>query len=216
LNPNVIGAGLMLMSFGSGCMDILSYRFLGHVFTSAMTGNVALMGLDIGQGYLHEATHNLAAFVCFLGGLVLGAVLLRDNDARRGLRHAVAGETVLLIAFAVAWPLRIAESVYGLIGISAVAMGIQSAVAQRMGVAGVTTTYFTGTLTAIVFGLLGRPAAEVHPLRRVKWPLLAFLAYIVGACFGGGLTAGPPSDLRLLPAIPALAIGGLLLLLRFA
>ena len=53
--PSPAGVGVIavtLMSFASGCMDILSYRRLGQVFTSAMTGNAALLGLGIGQGNL--------------------------------------------------------------------------------------------------------------------------------------------------------------------
>ena len=45
-----VGVLLMLTSFASGCTEILSYRQPGQVFTSAMTDNAALLGLDLGQG----------------------------------------------------------------------------------------------------------------------------------------------------------------------
>ena len=60
-------------------------------------------------------------------------------------------------------------------------MGMQSAVAHRVGVPGITTTYFTGTLTGIVMGSIGgTPAAEGQSRRprRLQWPVLAFLAYV--------------------------------------
>src|SRR4051812_20282706 len=44
-----VGVQLAFMSFASGYTDILSYRELGQVFTSAMTGNIALLGLDLGK-----------------------------------------------------------------------------------------------------------------------------------------------------------------------
>ena len=212
--PIVVGVGVMLMSFSSGCVDILSYRFLGQVFTSAMTGNVALMGLDLGQGNLAGAGRNLTAFVCFLLGLVLGAALLRGREQRSRLVWPLAAELVLLLAFAGLWRLHgPAATVFGLIGTSAVAMGLQSAVAHRIGMAGVSTTYFTGTLTNIVFGLVG-PAPQ-HPLVRVKWPVLAFAAYVVGAVLAGWWSGGMRAlDLPLsLPVLPAVAIAVLLVML---
>ncbi|MBV8916115.1 MAG: DUF1275 domain-containing protein [Acetobacteraceae bacterium] len=215
MNPAVIGIGLMLMSFSSGCVDILSYRFLGQVFTSAMTGNVALMGLDLGQGNMTAASRNLTAFVCFLTGLTLGVLLLRESGDRPALLRAVVAEIVLLAAFSWVWRHNGGGSLlYPLIGISALAMGIQSAVAQRMAVPGISTTYFTGTLTSIVFGVVGRsPAPPVHPLRRVRWPFLAFVTYVVGAVLGGWITTGPAPEVLLLPMLPTAAIAGLLVIL---
>jgi uncharacterized membrane protein YoaK (UPF0700 family) len=213
---NVAGIGVMLMSFSSGCVDILSYRFLGQVFTSAMTGNVALMGLDLGQGNIAGAVRNLVAFLCFLAGLLIGAVLLRGREARTGLAWPLACELVLLVAFAGLWRLHGPQlALYGLIGISAVAMGMQSAVAHRIGMSGISTTYFTGTLTNIVFGMVG-PAPR-HPIIRVKWPLLAFAAYVLGAVLAGWSSVGMSAlELLALPALPAVAIAALLAILLFA
>src|SRR4051812_33987157 len=64
----LVGVKLALMSFASGCADVLSYRELGQVFTSAMTGNIALLGLDLGQGNLPATSRNIAAFAGFLTG----------------------------------------------------------------------------------------------------------------------------------------------------
>ena len=150
----VIGIGLMLMSFGSGCMDILSYRFLGEVFPSAMTGNVALMGHSLGQGDVSAAVRNLCAFGSFVVGLMIGAVLLRGTPERRSFVLTLGLQSAVLLAFMLLWgrhginPWR-----YGLISLAAVAMGLQSAVAHRIGVTGVSTTYFTGTMVNIAFGL---------------------------------------------------------------
>ncbi|MFL5332773.1 MAG: YoaK family protein [Geminicoccaceae bacterium] len=217
IDDRVAGFGVTLMSFSSGCVDILSYRFLGQVFTSAMTGNVALMGLDFGQGNLAAAGRNLIAFLCFLAGLTLGAMLLRGRPQRAGLVWPLSAELLLLLAFAALWRLHGPQAtLYALIGLSAVAMGLQSAVAHRIGMPGISTTYFTGTLTNIVFGLVG--PAPAHPLVRVQWPALAFLAYIAGAVLAGWWMGGMnPLDLPLsLPVVPAVAIAGLVLTLAVA
>jgi uncharacterized membrane protein YoaK (UPF0700 family) len=210
-------------------MDILSYRELGQVFTSAMTGNIALLGLDLGQGDLSATSRNVAAFAGFLVGLLLGAALLRKAPDMLGWSRAVTRtlclEEGLLVAFAAVWHFGGGPSsaglLYGLIALSAIAMGMQSMVAYRAGVPGITTTYFTGTLTQIVVGATGRamirPAAGPRQPRRVRWPALSFLAYVAGAALTSfllparGSVTMPASALGL-PAVPAVAIAGVLLL----
>jgi uncharacterized membrane protein YoaK (UPF0700 family) len=99
-----VGINLVLMSFTAGCMDILTYRQLGQVFTSAMTGNAALLGWDLGQGNAPAISRNMAAFVGFLIGLALGVVLLRrrQEQARwsRVITKAILVEEVVLVTFA--------------------------------------------------------------------------------------------------------------------
>ena len=41
---------LVFLSLASGCTDVLSFLKLGNVFTSAMTGNTALLAIALGQG----------------------------------------------------------------------------------------------------------------------------------------------------------------------
>ena len=198
--PPTIGVSLVLMSVASGCMDVMSYRLLGQVFTSAMTGNAALLGLDFGQGNLAGMSRNMLAFLGFLAGLVLGALLLcRRAGASRGVTGALLVEEALLLGFAALWHVGAGPSsdrlLYGLIALSAVAMGVQSTVAHRIGVPGITTTYFTGTLTSIVMGLAGGGAAP-RPRGRLRWPVLSFLAYILGAALTGALLLGRVCKLR--------------------
>jgi uncharacterized membrane protein YoaK (UPF0700 family) len=219
-----VGIQLMLLSFAAGCMDILSYRQLGQVFTSAMTGNAALLGLDIGQGNLSATSRNLAAFAGFIGGLVVGATLLRGQKSgwSRAVTWTLVLEEVLLVGFAALWQIGEGPSsgqlLYGLIALSGIAMGMQSAVAHRVGVPGITTTYFTGTLTGIVMGSIGRtprPKGARGP-RRLQWPMLAFLAYVAAAALTGLLETSPPPRLPsagffVVPALPAAALAVVLL-----
>lgn len=222
-----VGFELALMSFASGCMDILSYRELGQVFTSAMTGNAALLGLDLGQGNIPATSRNMAAFAGFLFGSGLGAAMLRGHRAEAGRSRAMIVallmEEALLVAFAALWHYGAGPSsgrlLYGLIALSAVAMGVQSAAAHRIGVPGVTTTYFTGTLTNVVFAVVGRSSLSTdatRPGHRIRWPVCAFLAYLVGAALAGCLQLEPRPMLAAapalgLPALPAVAIALVLL-----
>lgn len=226
----LVSLKLMLMSFASGCMDILSYRQLGQVFTSAMTGNAALLGLGLGQGNIPATSRNMAAFAGFLVGLGLGAALLRGGQDKpgwsRATTRALLMEEVLLVAFAVFWHLGAGPSsdrlLYSLIALSAVAMGVQSTVAHHVGVPGITTTYFTGTLTSIVVGAVGGrlpSTAAGQPSGRIRWPAFAFLAYIMGAALTGVLLLHPVAMLTFvsaidLPALPAVVIA-LVLLIAF-
>ena len=224
----LVGLKLILMSFASGCMDILSYQRLGQVFTSAMTGNAALLGLDLGQGNIPATSRNMAAFAGFLIGLALGAALLRGGQDKpgwsRATTRALLAEEVLLVAFAVFWHLGAGPSsdglLYGLIILSAAAMGVQSTVAHHVGVPGITTTYFSGTVTSIVVGTVGRRSpstAAKQPSGRIRWPAFAFVAYIMGAALTGSLLFHPVTMLTFapaidLPALPAIVIAIVLLI----
>lgn len=220
-----IGLPLILLSFASGCMDILSYRQLGEVFTSAMTGNAALLGLEIGRGNWSATFRNLAALAGFVLGLAAGAALLRRARTASGWSWAIistlALEEALLVGFIVLWHHGAGPSsdrlLYGLIALSATAMGIQSTIAHRIGVPGITTTYFTGTLTSIAMGLIGhRPTPQAPARPEMRWPMLAFLVYVVGAALAGALDSYSPAPLATLavpvvPLLPAVAVAVVLL-----
>lgn len=59
------------MSFTSGAMDVIAFMLLGEIFTSAMSGNTALLGVSIGEGKTSSILHAIAA----VGGYVAGAAL---------------------------------------------------------------------------------------------------------------------------------------------
>ena len=128
------------------------------------------------------------------------------------MTRAMAVEFALLLTFSALWiwaggpamePTR-----YGLIAVSAIAMGIQSAAAHAIGMPGITTTYFTGTMTNVVARAVGRtvPGKEQRsPQKQFRWPLAAFAAYVAGAAATGFLIIRahilPPLTLTALPAV---------------
>jgi len=82
-----------------------------------------------------------------------------------------------------------------------VAMGMQSGVIAVMGIAGVSTTYLTGTLTTLVDTLAGsRPHAGGNGRR-----LAVLCALAAGAGLGGLLLASAQAAL---PAVPLAALAG--------
>ncbi len=193
-----IAAGLMLASVGSGYLDVLCYRFLGEVLPSAMTGNLALLGRSLGEGDLAASVRNACAFGGFFGGVLIGATLLRRSRGKAHFLLTLALQAAVLSAFALFWDRHATGGLrFGLIGAAAVGMGMQSAVAYRIGVHAVSTTYFTGTTANIAFGLVSLDKPTQPAATRFGWPVLALACYVAGAALSGWDVAG-----RLLPTLP--------------
>jgi uncharacterized membrane protein YoaK (UPF0700 family) len=144
---------LLALTAAAGWVDALSYSALGHVFTANMTGNLVLLGLAVGSAQAGGAVRSVVALAGFAAGALLASALTRDaaGDWPRRVTAALAVEAAALVAFAALW--RAGTSVEALIALSAVGMGIQSAAVRRLAVAGVATTFVTGTLTSLMAGL---------------------------------------------------------------
>jgi len=195
---------LLVLAAAAGAMDAISYLGLGHVFTANMTGNTALLGIALGEQHWLAALRSALVLVGFDLGVVLGALVVERRQSPAvwppAVTAAIALEGVVLIALAAGWrqagtvpgdwPLR------GLIVLSAVAMGIQSAAARRLGVAGVATTYVTGTLTSAAAGLIDRLRGRNVPLRAAMAARGVDLQYAVWGVYGLGAIAGGAATLR--------------------
>src|SRR5262249_12442979 len=62
-------------AFAAGSVDAVSYLGLGHIFTANQTGNLALLGLAIGQGNSLTVMCSLASLSGFLVGVVLAHLI---------------------------------------------------------------------------------------------------------------------------------------------
>ena len=147
---------VLVLTWAASAVDAISYLGLGHVFTANMTGNAVLLGVAIGQGQGLAALRSIIALAGFVVGAALGAIIVKkgpqQTDWPAAVTRAVAVEGIILGAFALAWHLgaRSGATLYTLISLSALAMGIQSAAIRHLKVPGVATTYITGTLTSLV------------------------------------------------------------------
>jgi uncharacterized membrane protein YoaK (UPF0700 family) len=160
---------LLALSFAAGYVDALSYLGLGRVFTANMTGNTVLLAIGLARLDTDAAVRSSVALAGFLtGAAVGGAVVERDRVESiwpRGVTLALAIEAIILCVFAAGW-LRVGDAptalpMAGLIALSALAMGVQSAAIRRLEVSGIATTYITGTLTHLVTRFM-------HPLRQAS------------------------------------------------
>lgn len=202
-------AGLALLAAAAGTLDVLGYLRLGPALMSAMTGNAALLGLAIGRHQLAAALHSGAAFGGFVIGVAGGALML-DAPADGGwsprVTAALATEAVLLGVFALLWLAsadpRSGVAVYVLVLLASGGMGLQSAAVRQLRIPGVTTTFFTGTLTSIVMSAVrvaeppaGKRRLPASTLRQ----LVALVAYVGSAACAGLAAAHGVDVIALLP-----------------
>jgi uncharacterized membrane protein YoaK (UPF0700 family) len=180
---------LLALSFAAGYVDALSYLGLNRVLTANMTGNTVLLAIGLAQLDTDAAIRSSVALAGFLGGAAVGAWMVeRDRSADpwpRVVTLALAIEAVILCVFAAGWqwvgdtPAALPLAI--LIGLSALAMGVQSAAVRRLEVSGIATTYITGTLTQLVARFM-RPAQRHSSGSRHSMLLGAvWVVYFIGA-----------------------------------
>src|SRR6266571_5186770 len=81
--PNTSKCGRWLREIVSGVTDVATFLVLGDVFTSAMTGNTALLGIALSQGRILSATRSFSALLGFtLGAAVAALIYLRRRRDR--------------------------------------------------------------------------------------------------------------------------------------
>lgn len=200
-------SALALLSFAAGAMDALTFLMLGHIFTSAMSGNSVILGLALGQGELAAATKVGAAIAGYVLGVACATPLLAS--AGRGVWRVLAAEALLLVGFAVLWTdaggATSVPVLYALIGVSALAMGLQGAIGRHLRLPGLATVVFTSTLTAIVGTTVERLLARQRPL--VAAPtgqqVAMYAAYLASAAAMGFAAA---RWLGALPYVPLAAV----------
>ncbi|ARP70013.1 DUF1275 domain-containing protein [Streptomyces pluripotens] len=199
---------LLILTVVSGLVDAVSYLGLGHVFTANMTGNVVILGLASAGAPGFSIRHAATSLACFLPGAVVGGRLsarLRGGSHRTWARLSLAAEAVLIgaaSAVAFAWP-HAGAAQYALIALMAFAMGLRNATVRQLGVADVTTTVLTTTLTHLAAeSRLGGGTDRRFPRRAG-----AVVAMFAGACLGAWLVLHHGLGIPLV--IAALAAGAL-------
>jgi len=223
---------ILLLTWVAGTVDAIGYLGLGHVFTANMTGNAVLLGLAAGQGQALAAFRSFLALAGFIAGVAVGAVLSHragtDLDQRRAFLGPMYVETGALAVFALllhqAFIPRSSAILYTLIGVSAVAMGVQSAAVRRLKLPGIATTVLTGTITSLVAGLvrwlhityISSPAEEAAaPAGGRERDLVlqagVFLVYVAAAVAAGLFQRRMPT---IVGFSPLLAIGLVLIMAR--
>ncbi|THV42514.1 YoaK family protein [Glycomyces buryatensis] len=137
----------VLLAFGAGASDALSYLHLSGVLIANQTGNIVLLGVAIAQGRLGDAFAGAVSLLAFFAGMAVGFVLT-DHLSKRRFRVLLVLELALLLSLAVMMSVGIPR--YISIAVAAFAMGLQAVNGVRLGFDAVSTTYLTGSMTAMV------------------------------------------------------------------
>ena len=197
---------VLLLSVAGGSVDAVIIMGF-HVLTAAQTGNTILLAVSLAQGRFMDGLYSAISVLGYVVGAAIGqSVIDRRSDSvsrRARFDWALLLELIALSMLLGSWRFAGHNPAAGmaavLIGLAAVAMGIQSADALRLHV-GPKTTYVTGTLTTFatkaVSGLHKPERAPVVPesqdptavLWSNKGPLIYgvdWLLYAGGACLGG-------------------------------
>ena len=182
---------LLALTAAAGWTDAISYAALGHVFTANMTGNLVLLGLALARVEATTVERSAVALAGFAAGAALGSAVTRSAHSGpwpSRVTAALGAEAALLIAFAALWAGGGAAGPGagpdGLIALAALGMGAQSAAVRRLAVPGVTTTFVTGTITALMAGLVALQAATGW------WRYAAVVAALVSGAVAGAATWG--------------------------
>ncbi|GGS53983.1 YoaK family protein [Streptomyces cinerochromogenes] len=180
---------MLTLTVVTGLVDAVSYLALGHVFVANMTGNVVFLGFALGGAATLSALASVVALAAFLLGALTGGRIGTRFAGNRGrlLTAATAVQTALVAVAVVVTAVaggRVGTGVeYTLIVCLGLAMGLQNAVARRLGVPDLTTTVLTLTLTGLAADSARAGGAAPRPGRRI----LSVLAMLLGALAGAGL-----------------------------
>jgi uncharacterized membrane protein YoaK (UPF0700 family) len=201
------GAAICLAA-ASGATDAIGYLALGHVFTSAMTGNVALLGIALAHHDGESIGRVMVSLVCYMVGAALGARIA--GTAQPGdpvwppaVTRALAIEAIFFVGYAATWwtfggrSEVIAKA--AVLGFGAIALGIQSSAMQRFGDrVGLNTTFVTGALVKLV----GRLATG-QGYRDNRHHLLVLVGLVCGSVLGAMLVLHART---FAPAVPLVAL----------
>ena len=181
-----LARALLMLTFSTGLIDAASYLGLGRVFTANMTGNVVLLGFGaVGSGGLPVVAPIVSLGAFLVGSAAGGAMATKIGEHHaRPVARALGIEVGLVLASAiVVAATTVRPSIlagYGVIVLLALAMGVRNATVRRLGVADLTTTVLTSTLTGLAAESRVAGRSGEGSVRRIA----AVLAMLSGAVAG--------------------------------
>jgi uncharacterized membrane protein YoaK (UPF0700 family) len=162
----------------AGYVDAIGFLHLGGLFVSFMSGNSTRLGVYLAEGNWSSAAEAIGLIGLFVSGAAAGSLIVSARSFY-GQGRVLLAEASLLAAAALFHALGAP-----LLAIAAMvlAMGLENAVFQVDGGAGLGLTYMTGALVKV--GQLA--AAALTGGRRWAWlpNLLLWAAMVAGAVCG--------------------------------
>jgi uncharacterized membrane protein YoaK (UPF0700 family) len=150
-----LARALLVLTFTTGVVDAASFLGLGHVFTANMTGNIVLLGFGIAGSAGLPVVAPLVSLGAFFTGSAIGGALSRSIGAHRSAhmaRSLLIEVALITLATLVAMVFQITPNHFSgdlVIALLALSMGVRNATVRKLGIADLTTTVLTMTLTGL-------------------------------------------------------------------
>src|SRR5258707_9719591 len=162
----------------AGYVDASVFRHLGGLFVSFMSGNSTQLGVSLSQAQWPGAAKSLGLIALFVIGAAAGSLIVLGRGVNRQ-PWVLLAEASLLAAGALCYAFGLSNVAVAAI---VLAMGLENAVFQIEGGAGLGLTYVTGALVKV-----GQLAAEaLRGGARWGWApnLLLWAALVAGSLCG--------------------------------
>jgi uncharacterized membrane protein YoaK (UPF0700 family) len=179
-----LAGALLVLTVSTGLIDAVSYLALGHVFTANMTGNVVFLAFAVAGAPGLSIPRSAVSLGAFLAGAVAGgrlAARLGSGLQHRWVAAAFGAEAVLLLCAALAGTRAAVSALYGVIVLTALAMGVRNATVRQIALPDLTTTVLTLTLTGLAADSALAGGANARAWRRGASVLSMFLGAAAGA-----------------------------------
>jgi uncharacterized membrane protein YoaK (UPF0700 family) len=129
----------------AGYVDAIGFLHLGGLYVSFMSGNSTRMGVSLAEGHWSGAAESLGLIVLFVIGAACGSLIVLGHGAHRQ-PWVLLAEALLLAAAALCYTFGLPNAAVAAI---VLAMGLENAVFQIKGGAGLGLTYVTGALVKV-------------------------------------------------------------------
>jgi uncharacterized membrane protein YoaK (UPF0700 family) len=162
----------------AGYVDAIGFLHLAGLFVSFMSGNSTRMGVSLAEGQWLHAAKSFSLIALFVIGAAAGSLIVLGRGANRQ-PWVLLAEALLLAAAALAYTFDLSNTAIAAI---VLAMGLENAVFQIEGGAGLGLTYVTGALVKVGQLL----AAALTGGARWAWApnLLLWAALVAGSLCG--------------------------------
>lgn len=183
-------AALLLLTFATGLADSISILVLGHVFVANMTGNVIFLGFWLAPRTSIDLAAVVVALPTFVCTTVLSGRLSRHfgERTRPWITTVLATEIALLMVLSILAGTGVLryhdDTKLIMIGILAVAFGLQHSSARQFGIQELSTTVLTSTIVSL--GLDSKLAGGTG--EREKLRIGVVLTMCAGAFFGATMS----------------------------
>jgi uncharacterized membrane protein YoaK (UPF0700 family) len=213
---------LVLLAFSSGTYEAICYLSFGKVFTGFQTGNIVFLGLAAAgtrPPFGPDPDSVVVSLIAFAVGAALAVWILKafngdeevdDDDVfqvwPRRVSIALGVALVVQVGFLALWIAAAPSSEVSniMLGLNALAMGVQMNAIRSLHVPGISTTAATATFVSWASG----PATWPHRVTWARRLTSVLVAMAVGALVGDWLLGHAHAFAPVLPALViALVIG---------